>query len=55
VHLWHGEADINVPIAMARFVADQIPNCQVRTFAGEGHFSMLLKHEDEVLQILAGG
>ena len=54
VHLWHGDADINVPVAMARFVAGQIPGCRSRYFPGEGHFSLIINHQDEILQMLAG-
>jgi len=26
VHLWHGEADANAPVAMGRYMATAIPN-----------------------------
>jgi pimeloyl-ACP methyl ester carboxylesterase len=41
VHIWHGEADENSPVAAARYLADSIPSSIPRFFPGEGHFSML--------------
>jgi pimeloyl-ACP methyl ester carboxylesterase len=38
VHLWHGEADANVSISAARYLADSIPNCQARFLPGQGHW-----------------
>jgi pimeloyl-ACP methyl ester carboxylesterase len=49
VVLFHGEKDVNVPIAIARSVAAQLPNCDVRVFADAGH-SVAVPHLKEVLQ-----
>jgi pimeloyl-ACP methyl ester carboxylesterase len=38
VHLWHGEADANVSISAARYLAEVIPNCQARFLPGQGHW-----------------
>jgi pimeloyl-ACP methyl ester carboxylesterase len=54
VVLWHGEADAQVPIAIARRLARQIPTCQARFLAGAGHF-WLLDHYEEVLATLCPG
>ncbi len=35
VYLWHGGADINVPISVGRYVAESIPDCTER-FAETG-------------------
>jgi pimeloyl-ACP methyl ester carboxylesterase len=51
VVLWHGEADAQVPVAIARRLARQIPSCQARFLAGAGHF-WLLDHYEEVLATL---
>ncbi|MCC7075639.1 MAG: alpha/beta hydrolase [Acidimicrobiia bacterium] len=51
IHLWHGDADRNVPVRQAEAVAERLPKAELRVFAGEGH--MLLGHWDEVCEIVA--
>lgn len=48
--LWHGELDTSMPVALARAVARAIPNCQATFVPGEGHLSLFLKHEEEILR-----
>jgi pimeloyl-ACP methyl ester carboxylesterase len=52
VRLLHGEADLNVPAAVARKVAAAIPGCQATFYPGEGHFSTVMNHLDEILNSL---
>ena len=52
VRLLHGEADLNVPVAVARKVAAAIPGCQATFYPGEGHFSTVVNHLDEVFNAL---
>ena len=52
VHLWHGEADTVVPPAMGHYTADTIPNCRAKFIAGEGHFSLIPNHAQEILEAL---
>jgi pimeloyl-ACP methyl ester carboxylesterase len=49
-YLWHGELDITAPVALARAMARAIPNCQATFVPGEGHLSLILKHEDEIFR-----
>ena len=49
VRLLHGEADMNVPVAVARKVAATIPGCQATFYPGEGHFSTVINHFDEAM------
>jgi pimeloyl-ACP methyl ester carboxylesterase len=49
VRLLHGEADLNIPVAVARKVAASIPGCQASFYPSEGHLSMLANHLDEVI------
>ena len=49
VGLLHGEADMNVPVAVARKVAREIPGCQATFYPGEGHFSTVINHFDEAM------
>jgi pimeloyl-ACP methyl ester carboxylesterase len=55
VHLLHGEADLNVPVAVARKVAASIPGCQAAFYPGEGHFSTVANHLDEVINLFEKG
>jgi pimeloyl-ACP methyl ester carboxylesterase len=52
VHLWHGEADRVVPPAMGHYLAGKIPNCRAKFIPGEGHFSLLPNHAQEILETL---
>jgi len=53
VHLWHGEADKNVPVRMGRHLAEEMPRCQARFYEGEGHVSLIKKYRDEIVHVLA--
>ena len=53
VHLWHGEADACALLAMARYIAQAIPNSRLLTYPGEGHLSMMAKYAKEILNALA--
>jgi pimeloyl-ACP methyl ester carboxylesterase len=50
IHLWHGEADRNVPPAMGRYLSRIIPHCEAHFLPGEGHYSVFLNHVDEILE-----
>lgn len=52
-HLWHGEQDTTVPVAMGKRLAAAIPGCRARYYAGEGHFSLPVRRLDEVFAALA--
>jgi pimeloyl-ACP methyl ester carboxylesterase len=54
IHLWHGEADQNIPVAMARFVESAIPKCEAQIYPTEGHLSLFKKHSAEIIRTLAG-
>ena len=53
IRLLHGEADANVPVAVARKVAASIPGCQAEFYPGEGHLGLLANHLDEIILSLA--
>ena len=53
VSLWHGGKDINTPLAMGRYLADTIPQCQAHFLPDEGHW-LMFAHGKEILQSLAG-
>jgi pimeloyl-ACP methyl ester carboxylesterase len=52
VHLWHGEADENVPVSVGRYVAESLHNCQSKFIENEGHLSVPLKFIRECLCVL---
>lgn len=52
VQLWHGEADQNIPVEMARFAAKAIPNCAAQIFSDEGHLSLFKKNAEEIILTL---
>jgi pimeloyl-ACP methyl ester carboxylesterase len=47
VFLWHGDHDTNVPIAMARHLAAQIPHSTLTIYPNEGHLTVP-KHWPEI-------
>jgi pimeloyl-ACP methyl ester carboxylesterase len=49
--IWHGEADLNVPLHAAAYLRDRLPHTRVTTLPGEGHF-FLLERWEEVLAAL---
>jgi pimeloyl-ACP methyl ester carboxylesterase len=51
VDIWHGDQDTSTPLNMALYMADQIPDCQLRIVPGKGHF-LLFAHWDEILSTL---
>lgn len=52
VYIFHGERDTIVPISIARSVAQLIPNCMIKIYPDEGHYSVPLGHIHEILEIL---
>jgi pimeloyl-ACP methyl ester carboxylesterase len=52
VLLWHGEADQNIPVEMARFAASAIPQCDARFYPEEGHLSLFKKHAELIIRAL---
>jgi pimeloyl-ACP methyl ester carboxylesterase len=53
IRLLHGEADRNVPVAIAREVAASVPGCRATFYPGEGHISVLGNQLEEIIQSLA--
>jgi pimeloyl-ACP methyl ester carboxylesterase len=49
VNLWHGEQDMSVPPTMGQYQARAIPNCRAIFYPGEGHFSLVINHMEEIL------
>jgi pimeloyl-ACP methyl ester carboxylesterase len=51
VDIWHGEADVNVPIHAGRYLAARLPRVRQFFLPGEGHF-FVLQRWGEVLAAL---
>lgn len=48
VHVWHGDADRNVPFANGEFQSAEIPGAMMHKVPGEGHW-IAISHFDEIL------
>jgi pimeloyl-ACP methyl ester carboxylesterase len=49
VHVWHGDADRNVPYAHGRHHAEAIPGARFHDCPGEGHM-LVIDHLEEILR-----
>jgi pimeloyl-ACP methyl ester carboxylesterase len=52
VAIWHGARDVNVPTALASYIADAIPHAQLRVIDGE-HLTPI-EQIDHVVQTIRG-
>lgn len=50
--LFHGEQDVNAPIALVRRVVAELPSAQLVTYENEAHLSTLCNHLDDIAQAL---
>jgi pimeloyl-ACP methyl ester carboxylesterase len=54
-HIWHGRADNWVPLSVARWLADQLPNARLTVWPQHGHFSWATGSEAaDVMGVLVG-
>jgi pimeloyl-ACP methyl ester carboxylesterase len=51
VQIWHGVKDTNAPIGMIRYMAEKIPNCELKEFEEDTHYTMY-KHIEPALRSL---
>jgi pimeloyl-ACP methyl ester carboxylesterase len=47
--LFHGERDVNAPIALGRSTVAKLPSAHLVTYEDEAHFSTLCNHIDEII------
>lgn len=50
--LFHGERDVNAPIALVRRMVAELPSAQLVTYENEAHFSTLCNHVDEFAEAI---
>ena len=53
VTLWHGEADQNVSLSAARYMAQAIPHCRAHFVPGKGHMLLWECWDEIVTELLA--
>ena len=53
VHWYHGERDAIVPLVMARRAEAAMPQCRLRVYPDEGHFSVLAHHLHQLFDSIA--
>jgi len=55
VDIWHGGADVNIPVSHAAYLAESLNAARIRARAGEGHFEIYgAAHFSRVLARLHG-
>jgi pimeloyl-ACP methyl ester carboxylesterase len=54
VTLWHGAEDRMVPVSNGAWLADRLPNAELRLVEGEGHISLLARYFGVALDDLQG-
>jgi len=52
LYLWHGERDQQVSVATARALAERLGQCQATYYPGEGHISVIVNHQEEIVASL---
>ncbi len=52
VYIWHGEADVNVPVAMGRGMCEKIPKCICKFYPNEGHYSTIFNYFEDITKTL---
>ena len=52
IEFWHGEEDRNIPFSMVKEYASWIPSAKMHSFPGEGHYSIIARSPEMVLESL---
>ena len=52
IFLWHGEQDRLMPAALARLLAQALPNCAATFYPNEGHISIMKNHARDILKAM---
>lgn len=52
IDIWHGKLDGQVPVAHGQYLAEQIPNAQLKIIENEGHHSLIRNQFQKIIQEL---
>jgi pimeloyl-ACP methyl ester carboxylesterase len=52
VRLWHGKKDRTFSYRLAEEIATRLPNCEFHLVEGAGHYSLPIRHTQEILEDL---
>jgi pimeloyl-ACP methyl ester carboxylesterase len=52
IRIWHGTKDTNSPIGMVRYMAERLPNCTLKEYEGESHYTMSNHLEEIFVELL---
>lgn len=55
VHVWHGLADPQAAPAWGEYLVARLPRALPHFVPGEGHFSILVNHQIDILQLAVSG
>ena len=52
IFMWHGEQDRLIPAALARLLAQDLPQCIATFYPNEGHISLMTNHAQDILDTM---
>jgi pimeloyl-ACP methyl ester carboxylesterase len=52
VHFWNGTENVDIPVGMARWMAEQVPDSRLKEYPGLMHFSVFHLKSEEILRDL---
>ncbi|MGC9346507.1 MAG: alpha/beta fold hydrolase [Anaerolineae bacterium] len=52
IDVWHGDADVNVPLHAGEYLCDRLPNARTTFLPGAGHLLVLARCQ-QILSALA--
>jgi pimeloyl-ACP methyl ester carboxylesterase len=51
---FQGKLDTLNPVKYGRFLWESLPNCELKLFPDDGHFSLFYRHYHEILESVVG-
>lgn len=53
IRIWHGEADTDAPVSIARYLEARLPGAELTTYPGEGHVSVFVHNGRAIIEEMA--
>ena len=50
VQMWYGTEDVNTPVRMGKWMAERLPNAEMKEYPGDTHFTVAANHEEDILK-----